>query len=142
MKEATELKIVVGANMPRPRGLNGAIGWTESTVIPYRKSSVLKTSIETAYCFQFWGPELTRSSNHRRTRGGWYLPSITHAIYRLSGIESTTTVARTNAGSNHMDQGLLHPRCPELEPLRADERCEEVDKEKRTDDGGQVDHVA
>ena len=30
----------------------------------------------------------------------------------------------------------------ELEPLRADECCEEVDEEKCTDDGGQVDHVA
>ena len=73
------LKIVVGSNMPSPRGFNGAIGCRESTTNPKMNSATVKITIARTYCFQSCGPVSTRLSNHRRTRGARYLPSISQA---------------------------------------------------------------
>src|SRR5262249_3634036 len=140
MKEATVLKIVVGHSSPYfPSGFSGAIGWIARITKPYTKSTVLKTSIATVYCFQSCSPESRRSSNQRKRRGARYLPSMIRAMYRLSGIETSNTVAGVKAGSSHMGMASI-ARGFALEPLRADQRREEVDEEKHGYGGGQIDH--
>ena len=69
MNEMTLWKIVVGASMPRPSGFSGMSGCSARTTNPKTKSTVLKTSSATVYCFQFCGPVSRRRSNQRSTRG-------------------------------------------------------------------------
>ena len=78
-KEATELKIVVGATMGLLSGLSGKEGWLESTMKPKMNITRLKSMSATAYCFQFCAPVSQRLSSQRTKAGARYLPFMIQA---------------------------------------------------------------
>ena len=109
--EVAELKIVVGASMPLPAGAKGRNGCSAKTTKPNTNSTVLNSSSETAYCFQFCGPVSRRDSIHsqpaRRPITAVGDPGEIKAARESTGGRVVTTIREARSTSTSSIQGVL-----------------------------------
>ena len=102
MNDTTLWKIVVGANIPRPSPFSGIQGWIASTINPNTNRTLLNSSKEAVYCFQFCGPQSNFVSIQRRIGNGRYFPSMIQAKYLLNGIANRVVTTRIEIGRSHI----------------------------------------
>src|SRR5258707_1849380 len=120
--------------MPRPRPFKGIQGWSQSTRNPNTNNTVLNSSKEAVYCFQFCGPLFNRASIQRTKGNGRYFPSIIQAKYLLSGIANNVVTTKIEMGRIHIVSKplllLVVRKRPGSEPFRTNQSNEQVNKEQ------------
>src|ERR1700756_2085245 len=102
MNDTTLWEIVVGANIPRLSPFNGIQCWSETTINPSKKRTVLNNSKEAVSYFQFCGPQSSRASIQRKIGHGRYFPSMIQVKYLLNGIANSVVTTRIEIGRSHI----------------------------------------
>ena len=101
MNDVTLLKMVVGANIPRPRGLSGAMAAPRARLAVNEHGDV-EDQQRGRVLLPICPPVSRRFSNQRRKAGRVVAAVHDPRHYRLSGIASRVVKTSRDIGRNHM----------------------------------------